>query len=272
MKSGNLRPGSGEMDNNSVVLVGQSHLGVFGLHRHPQHAPADAPPFMLKTIAEQPRLIEGISCLYPAQSQADGFREFCPGKTVIMVWRGGFHQAKFCVIAEPQFDFLLSDDPSCTVDPTLTPVPEAMVEEILRPVRQDLENWLHFFKGLGAAGPKRVIVSAVPPPKGDEDYLREKIKGEFPPEICQKLDDPASGFGVTKALTMLKIWKLMTRITKETALGLGAEFLDSVPECHDEIGFLKREYYSNDVTHANAGWGQLLLGHINKYLDERPAQ
>jgi hypothetical protein len=255
---------------DSVLLVGHSHLSVFDLHRRLD--PPDSPPFLLKTISDSPRLVEGLSCLRPAESQADGLKEFCGGRTVVLLWRGGYHHAKFAVVASPQFDFLLSDDPDSEIDPATAIVAEAMVEAVLKPAADDLLGCLSYLKALEPLPPKRIIVAAIPPPKGDMDFIRARIGAEFGADLAQKLHDAFPEIDIISPMTMLKIWKLLMRMNKRTALEAGVEFLDIPPGSQDEHGFLLPEYYSHDVTHANAAWGNLFLSHLNNYLDGASAQ
>ena len=259
-----------QSEKQRVLLVGHSHLGVWGVHRARVHVPADAPEFALKRISDTPRVIDGLSCLLPEQpgnGLLGGIKAFAAGRTLVMLWRGGYHVARFIVIEQPGFDFILSDEPQLGFDPNARLVPETLVEAALKPAADDLWHWLSAIAQLGPGGPDRIIVAATPPPKGDSAFVAARLEGELGQGAVDKLNNGNNQYGLCSPATLCKVWKLLMRGYKNVAERLGAEFLPVPPDCQDANGCLRQVFYGRDVTHANEAWGELFLRHLNGYLD-----
>jgi hypothetical protein len=77
-------------------------------------------------------------------------------------------------------------------------------------------------------------------------------------------------FGVEKAESRLKLWLLEERLMAEWADSLGMRFLPAPRAAFDDRGFLKEIYYDDDVTHANSGYGALVLRQIAEIFESHP--
>ena len=79
-------------------------------------------------------------------------------------------------------------------------------------------------------------------------------------------------FGVERPETRLKLWLLEAQLMTEWAESLGAGFLAPPAAASDEDGFLGENYYSDDVTHANAAYGALVLDQVAAILERSSKQ
>ena len=68
----------------------------------------------------------------------------------------------------------------------------------------------------------------------------------------------------------MKFWKLQTRVVERLCTEMGIEIMMPPAIARDNEGFLARDYYSNDATHANHRYGEQVLRQIqNRFLGRR---
>lgn len=91
-----------------------------------------------------------------------------------------------------------------------------------------------------------------PPPIADEDHIR-RYPGSFRARIDQ--------YGLSPALFRLKIWLLYCEVVREALANSTTIVLDAPLEGQDE-GYLAASYWSEDPTHGNADYGDLVLNHF----------
>jgi hypothetical protein len=111
------------------------------------------------------------------------------------------------------------------------------------------------FAELRHAAKCRVYHLAPPPPKSDEAHILERHETDFDRfGIVEK--------GVSPAALRLKLWKLHQLVLQHLCTESDIVLVSPPSEGFSPDGFLKREYYAGDATHANAEYGVLVLNHL----------
>jgi hypothetical protein len=183
---------------------------------------------------------------------------FAEGRSLAICFQGNQH-AWFLFAPSPRFDFVLASRPDLPVDAEADLLPESMIREFFRPSLAILEGVL----GREADGAERTYVLGTPPPKNDDALIKSYIRDE--PGLLSvaaakgcSLADPQ----LTAPIVRLKLWSVLQDVMEELAAAKGACFIRVPPETQDDLGFLRREFWEPDVTHANPGYGRLMLGRL----------
>ncbi len=242
----------GDIDPISTIIAGHSHVvALIGFR-----TTTDGSAFLLPVDGRP-----GFAGLYGPWPRTEGYwsalDRLAAGKTVALLWEGNHHNSFFLFEPSMRFDFLPRRLQSLPIDETAMIVPETLIQArfrtILAPLDQLLEN---------LTGRCRIVLVGTPPPKGDNDYIERMLPTEFAGELSS-----IEGLQLTSPVLRLKLWSVMQDIYREKAEERGIEFVP-VPEfALDEIGYLKREFWADDVTHANAAYGSLMLDHLQRILD-----
>jgi hypothetical protein len=173
-----------------------------------------------------------------------------------------YHNVLGLVRSGEDFDFL--------VDPNDTPDPDATVRLPHRAMISAFEE--QFAKTdkvraiIEAANCPAFLLSA-PPPKRSSDYI---LKRFMRPKNRVYRGKIVEKFGIERAVTRLKLWSLEERFMADWAKSVGMAFLPAPLGAFDRDGFLSEDYYDDDVTHANAGYGALVLEQISMLLRDEP--
>lgn len=119
------------------------------------------------------------------------------------------------------------------------------------------------------AGQGPVWLISTPPPKRSNDFVLERFLRQKKQVYRGKAVEQ---FGIERPETRLKLWLLEGQLMAQWAESLGAGFLTPPAEASDEHGFLAEQYYSEDVTHANAAYGALVLDQVAAILERNSKQ
>jgi hypothetical protein len=111
--------------------------------------------------------------------------------------------------------------------------------------------------------PARTFHTMTPPPKEDNKFLQSKIDS-----YRGKL---ASEYGISPPAIRLRLWEAEREALRALCGQWRIGFLDVPASARDERGFLKREFYADDATHANAAYGELVLNELADECVERGA-
>lgn len=186
--------------------------------------------------------------------------ENAPGHDIFISWKGNQHLAEHIFASDPTFDFVLSDEPDRELEEDAVIVPEEMIRAKFEPSLRDLDLLLR--TTLRVPG-TRIFLCGTPPPKEDQDAIRARLAYE--------IKFYANHFGRDVAVVplnspekMYKMWSVLQTVTRDVAIRNGAGFIPIPPECQTGAGFLKREFWAEDVTHANQAYGRLFLDHIRR--------
>ncbi len=233
----------------STVLAGHSHLHALVGLRY-------APKLELRPLDGA----EGVCVLDGPRPRDETFWERlileAPGRNIGFAWNGNEHNALYFFPPSPEFDFVSRHVPQLKEDAQI--VPQAAIAARLRQNSlNQLETWLN---RLREAGPKKLVQIGGPPPKRDNPQLRALLAGEpFYAEQIEKLGATPETVAITDSFVRLKLWRLLQDLNEETARKCGAVYVGAPEETMDDDGFLKEEYWSRDITHANFSYGRLML-------------
>jgi hypothetical protein len=183
-----------------------------------------------------------------------------PGRDVILFWLGSQHLADFLFEADPVFDLILADRPDLPLEQGATLLPEGLVREYEKTFLGGLEKSIDRLKREPDC---RVFVAATTPPKGDDDELRALMMAEpFFQDRAKRFGLDITNVRFTPRFVRLKLWLVIQQLMREMADKHGVYFIPPHPSTLDADGFLRREYWENDVGHANHAYGRLFFDFI----------
>jgi len=67
-------------------------------------------------------------------------------------------------------------------------------------------------------------------------------------------------------LLRLKLWELTQDLLRDAVEGAGGVYVPCPPEARDDRGLLRREFWNEDITHANKAFGNLMLDQMARML------
>lgn len=179
-------------------------------------------------------------------------------RPLAVCWMGNQHNLHFMFVKQP-FDFCLCARPDLAVDSAVPLVAELEIREVFRADIQMLEHILQ--RMLDSKGPRPVVLGT-PPPRGDNDAIRAAMLAsrEFYAQVAARsgLYDLATA-PLAPVRLRYKLWCLLQVMMEEVATRLGLKYWPVSDSATTEDGFLRREFWGEDTTHANAAYGSLML-------------
>jgi hypothetical protein len=168
---------------------------------------------------------------------------------VVLSAIGGAQYAAFSTIQHPQpFDFY-TKEPRGLVEKSAEIIPfRALSSHFAERISQDTGVRL---KALRDATKARVVHLIPPPPKVDNEFIALYHEKMF------AADDIVSR-GISTPELRLKCWQLQRGILDKICRRYGIEVMPPPPKAM-RAGFLHPRYYGADSTHANRGYGELVL-------------
>jgi hypothetical protein len=189
---------------------------------------------------------------------------YAPGRVIVVLWRGNDHNACFLIEQPPVFDFVSRGSPSMRLEEDAVIIPEALVRAKFHPFVAPLHDVL---SDLTSQPNCRVVVAGTPPPKGDDEELRRLLQWElYYSQVAEYLGIALEKVKLTPPTIRLKLWQVLQELYQEQAQQDGVEFLPVPDIVRDDAGFLKKEFWAPDATHANAAYGQVMLDHFAQQL------
>ncbi len=238
-------------DQQRLIIAGHSHMVAMT-----GDMPADAPH--LHTASAFPNVYALFGAWPRSRDYWSKLSEVAKEARVAIVWGGNEHNFFFFFQANQPFDFI-----SKSVNQIISSfqiVPQAMVREKFRPHVQELAEVLAELKKT-SIGPLAVV--GTPPPKEGSEELRQLLKTEpYFVEWAEKLGKSIDTIKITAAPVRLKLWYVLQEMLAQIARDADVQFIPVAPETVDENGYLRREYWAPDVTHANAEYGQVMMRKI----------
>lgn len=246
------------MSDGRALIAGHSHIVALGVPLKHPHAVDGIVP-----IESRPDIGGFTGRWERVPSHWDELIRICAGRVIVLSWQGNQHLAHFMLAPEPRIDFVFSGAPAA-VDSNAVLVPEIALRQLFQPHHQEMAQLIG---KLRAAGARRVVVIGSPPPKEDDQFCRAQMSKE--PHFAAM----ANRFGVDLASVPLsspqlrnKYWLLLQDVMRLNAARVGAEFLPVPRAAFSPSGGLRREYWADDVTHANRAYGALMLDAIAERL------
>jgi hypothetical protein len=231
------------VNTNPIIIAGHSHVVPLGVPAN------DGPPELFRI--ERCSRLWGLKGRFPRDAEYwDALVRHAPTNAIALMWGGNEHHAHFLVEQEIPFDFVLRDKDWLPLAEGAIVLPELLIREKFRRIiaMSGLSTVLGALKA--AAPDSRIAVVGPPPPKSDNALLPRLFRSEFHKDVSE--------VKLTPQLIRLKLWCVVRDVFREVAEQNGVEFIEVPDEVKDDIGFLKEEYWENDMTHANAACGDIL--------------
>lgn len=250
------------MTDNSIIFAGNSHLTSLGV----KLLDKDGGQNSVMPLADSDGRMAAYSGEWPRSSVYwHSLAEVVRDKTVILIWKGNQHLARYLIADPEKFDFVSSADPSLFVDETALLVPEEALRAQLSAGKEELDVIFKLLKNTAS----RVVFAGTPPPKGDIDFLRQVLSRERHFRVAMEAAGvDASTVELSPPILQYKLWLLLQDIYRAAAERNGVDFLPSPAQAQDDQGFLLREFWVEDATHANIGYGKLLMADVDKLLKD----
>lgn len=187
-----------------------------------------------------------------AESALEGIASSAAPSDLIVSVFGGNQFNVFGLMRHPEpFDFVDVDEPD-DLDAEARVIPLKIMEATFERFVRGRDGKL--LKKL-AGGKATVIHLEPPPPKDDDSFILGNAETYF-----KRLD--ITSIGLSKPSLRKKLWRLQSRVMKALCDELGVAFIEAPQSTIDASGFLKRDYYGRDATHANAAYGAAVLEQI----------
>ncbi len=185
--------------------------------------------------------------------------------TSAVLFGGNEHNAHFLFQPARRFDFVPSDGSDDGIDPSAELVPETMIRAKYALTLSILAYTLGKMRARPGA---RVAVVGTPPPKADQDYLREILATE--PDLMARA--AATGLDIRQVeissyALRFKLWRLLQDCLRGIAEEAGCRFVHVPDVVYTAQGGLERTYWAHDLSHANDAYGEIMLGHIRRELE-----
>lgn len=229
-----------------ILVIGHSHT--LALRDYLKTNPIPGIQAMCLNIEEDGWIVDGVlqrGQFHP--SVVDGIHP----KHVFLMFGGNLH-VSFGLIEHPiRFDFIAPGDEDESIDDGREYIPYSVVHEQLN--RNMRKGFLRrsaevrdYFKV-----PAYHICS--PPAFSDSDYIVQNPGGAFKDLV--KL-------GVAPPAHRRRLYELHSKIVRDWCAENDIKFIPPPEAAVDDERYLKREYWFNDVSHANEAYGGLVIEQI----------
>ena len=171
-----------------------------------------------------------------------------------IIWGGNEHNVCYFFESEPRFDFLSAQVRK--MNPSAQIMPRAAIRHRFQQSLNDLDLVL---TRLATAGLNRIALIGTPPPKRDNEALRAFAqREEFFVSAAARFGQSVETLPITDPYVRLKLWHLLQDMLADTARSRGVMFIAVPKQVQDADGFLQREFWFPDVTHANEAYGNVI--------------
>jgi hypothetical protein len=245
------------MTRRTVLIVGDSHI--YAIKAALADTGADTFPFEFKALRlsteKNGTKIGDID--YPdVLTTVAGMNE---DDAVALALRGNQYNTLGLILHPRPFDVMVAGMPNLPEEAYAEIIPNStarffMSDSLKRGYGKMLTEIIR------ACVPKVFCLSA-PAPKEDEEHIKRGAEQYFRDAGIDKI-------GVTPAILRLKLWELQQQALAEFCEDKGVTFLANPTGSRDDKGFLARDYYAGDATHANTSYGKLVLRQIAAALTD----
>jgi hypothetical protein len=228
-----------------LLCVGHSHVACVA-----KAAMTTGVPLQALNFWEMPGAIvrgEGLPRFAPALEQQ--LRQHVG--PVFSLVGGAVHGVVGMLVHPRRFDFVLPWEPQLPLDPEAEIIPAMAVRGVLESLMTEYLVLMAELRRL-CRGPMFQLES--PPPFADARRMHADIPWAMYPGMRQE---------ISPAWFRYKLWRLHSGIVSDWCSVAGARFVATPEQSMDADGFMREPYYG-DGAHANAGYGELLLGQMSQ--------
>lgn len=253
------------MQEKTLLIAGHSHVSA--LINRPLKRDADPRPYLC-TIEHSSNLLQGLTGEWPrTKNYWDELVRHGKDKIVVLLWKGNSHLSHYLIAPRHPIDLVASADQNLPINNNAALIPEtALIELFTKTSEIDLLVSL-------VADLKKVnsipILCCSPPPKEDDGFIRANLHRE-PTFIrqCKVLGIEPNAVKFSPPLLRYKLWCVLQTTYRKIANRLGIPFFPAPATVKDLNGFLPRNMYSNDSTHANAVYGEIIKDELVAFTKE----
>lgn len=171
-------------------------------------------------------------------------------------WNGNQHNIHFLVQDGSEFKTInFNQDSNCVA------ISEFQVEEVFRPTFYELELILSRFPR-----PENVCLLGTPPPKSKSFLDRRLNSDSYFVDLARKAGLKDKKIYASSDNLRVYMWEITQILTEQTALKFGAKFFKVPKSSHNEKFILNRDFYTEDLTHANEKFGELMIRELAKFF------
>lgn len=178
-------------------------------------------------------------------------------KNILISWNGNQHNIHFLLDELKPFQIFGFFEES--KDAPVVPI--SQLSELFSPTFQELKATLNLFPKTS-----NVVLLGTPPPKSKSfiDSILASDKYFF--QKATSLGIKSSQIKATSDILRIAMWQFTQDKTAEVASDLGLKFIPNPNSAVEKRGLLRSEFWSDDITHANEKFGELLLSELLNYL------
>ena len=244
------------MTRPEIVIAGHSHAMAIGL-------PVVARDAAVQLVSIGPGRWGLVGGWPRGTDYWDALEREAPKRAIILSWQGTEYLARFLVAPDPLFDFVPKARPDTPLVPGATLVPESAVRALFSRSLADAASIVARLTPAASA----VFLPAPPPPKDDDDLIRRRVLMEQGFRVrLEQLGVSPETVRFSPPLLRLKLWELTQDLLRDAVEGAGGVYVQCPPEARDDRGLLRREFWNEDITHANKAFGNLMLDQMARML------
>jgi hypothetical protein len=206
-------------------------------------------------------------------SRDDAYWQFvakhAKGKYIVISWAGNQHNSGFIFSNEESFDFVLNNNERTPITEGRTMVPKSVLVEHFKASLGGLPRVIDI---LQKGNPKGILLLETPRPKGDGEFILPFIKAsQHFIELAQKLNIEIDSLKISSLSFRLKLWQVIQELVANIAKDANIQYVSVPVEFQSSEGGLKKEFWANDVTHANSLYGKAVVKYLGNTLYNKGA-
>jgi hypothetical protein len=238
---------------SEAVIFGQSHINAIAaaLARRPEPK-AGTRVFRLGTNVDAGEIT--------TREAVEIVRKLPPGASIFVSCLGTYHNVLGLLQSGEAFDFLISAS-DCVDKSHGTAIPHRAIASAF----ETTFSSSNMVRRLKQAAASPLYLLGTPPPKQSNDFILQCFMRQKRPSYRGQ---SVAEVGIESPESRQKLWQLEAKLLKIWADSQGIGFIPVPTEAFDGDGFLARRYYSDDVTHANADYGELVIRQIDAILQQ----
>jgi hypothetical protein len=232
-----------------IVVCGHSHCSC--LHFSVDRALAEAKDieYLFQGLAPPEATPEG-------EAYWSGVVALAAASRVVLSWNGNEHNSQFLLEATPPFRVAHETFPDMNMTGDIRFVPVEAVRALYGPGIDDMSRRI---AAIQAAGPESLFCLEPPPPLPDGEALRSRIlREQLFMDVAARRGLDLATMPLTRFEVRASLRAVICDLRREACARLGATLVPAPAASMDEQGALLEQYWSQDATHANAAYGELV--------------
>lgn len=245
-----------------VLILGDSHIQAL---KHAWTKRAGSTSGVAFSVHVLARVKNGVDIGDISLEAAISMVSALSGKDLVVCGIGGNQHNVLGIVQHPvPFDVFDVGDEAMVIAPGVQCVPNAALSDVFEARLKGTHEARILEIRRAAKCP--VYHLAPPPPKEDSAHI---LKHHGPVFARAGIEEK----GVSPAALRLRLWKVQSRVLRELCARWEVGLVPVPAAAMCPKGFMGREYYADDATHANAAYGELVLSQLEQLaLGRAPAR